>query len=303
MRRTGQTANVGLLKKMWSVPGEAMNVYLTRRLLSALIAFVGATLGSSCDCVQADDLRSSGSGLRVAVVQFDARPGEVAANLDAMERLVMEAVEHQAMLVMFHELATADYMDDMKQFAEPIPDGPSCRRMGDLARRLGCYISFGMPELNGEQLHIAQVFFSPTEFLYHYRKTWLCQMSSDDGYRDEWARYNPGAGPSLVYIDGIRATCFICADAESSRCIEQARALRPEIVFFPINRGAHTFQEYPERVARLGAVTLVPNRVGKSHTRNCAGGSVIYDKNGRVVRQANREFKEEILFYDVNFSK
>ena len=118
-------------------------------------------------------------------------------------------------------------------------------------------------------------------------------------YRDEWARYNPGTGPELFYIDGIRATCFICADAESSRCIEQARALQPELVFFPINRGAHTFQEYPKLVSRIGAITFVANRVGKSHTRDCAGGSVIYNADGEIICRANRNFEEEILFYDV----
>jgi len=36
--------------------------------------------------------------------------------------------------------------------------------------------------------------------------------AGDDGFRNEWTRYNPGTGPNLFLIDGIRATCFICAD-------------------------------------------------------------------------------------------
>jgi len=189
--------------------------------------------------------------IRVALVQFDARPGEVEQNLAAMERLARAAVEDRARLVMFHELALSDYMGDMGKYAEPIPEGPSVRRMERLAGELDCFITFGMPERDGDRLHIAQVFVGPEGFLYRYRKTWLFQDREDRGHRNEWARYNPGQGPELFVIDGIRATCLICADADAPRSIEQVRSLKPDLVFFPVNRGAKAFPEYPAKVARM----------------------------------------------------
>ena len=276
-----------------------MRSYLPKPSSLVLFACFGIAIAvlSGSACGQDADIEKK--QLRVAVVQFDAKPGELDKNLAEMERLAKQAVENRAELVLFHELATVDYMDDMGQFAEKIPDGPSCRRMGELAQRLGCYLSFGMPERNGEKLHIAQVFFSPEKYLYHYRKTWLCQIDDDCGFRNEWARYNPGDGPEIFNIAGIRATCFICADGESPRCVEQARALKPELVFFPINRGARVFHGYPEIASQVGAITLIANRVGKSHTRDCLGGSVIYDAKGKILREANRNHEEEILFYDL----
>ncbi len=248
----------------------------------------------------ANDSNPEAKSIRVALVQFDAKPGEVQENLDAMERLARQAIDNRARWVMFHELATTDYMDDMTKFAESIPSGPSCKRMESLAKELGCYLSFGMPEKNGDRLHITQVFFGPQGFLYSYRKTWLCKDPEDGGYRNEWARYNPGTGPELFQIDGIRATCFICADATAPRCIEQARALKPDLVFFPVNRGARNFQEYPDLIAQIGAPTLVVNRVGKSYARDCAGGSAVYGADGQVVAQANRVHQEEILYHDLS---
>lgn len=276
-----------------------MGVQLSVRCVVLLLLSVGLGTSLHDEAVRADEETRPVRRLRVAVVQFDARPGQVQKNLDSMERLTLQAAEGGAKLVMFHELSTVDYMDDMSPYAERIPDGPTCQRMVDLARRSGCCISFGMPERNGDQLHIAQVFLGPEKYLYHYRKTWLCQMEGDDGYRDEWARYNPGSGPQLFSVAGVRATCFICADGESTRCIEQARALKPELVFFPINRGARRFHGYPELAARIQATTLVANRVGESHTRDCSGGSMILGADGRIVMQANRDFSEEILFCDV----
>lgn len=269
-------------------------------LLSALaLSALAWGAGRSPSVALAAGSRTAATGIRVALVQFDARPGEVRKNLNAMERLARQAVANGARLVLFHELATTDYMDDMTQLAEPIPEGPSCRRMESLAKELDCFLSFGMPEQDGGRLYIAQVFFGPQGFVYRYRKTWLCKDETDGGYRNEWARYNPGTGPELFEIDGIRATCFICADATAPRCIEQARALRPELVFFPVNRGARKFQEYPALIARIGAPTLVANRVGKSYGRDCVGGSAVYGGDGQILAQANRDHQEEILYYQI----
>jgi predicted amidohydrolase len=252
--------------------------------------------------VQATSARAESTaagGLRVALVQFDAVPGERERNLTEMERLVREAVSGGARLVMFHELATSDYVDDIDPLAERIPDGPSCRRMGALASELGRHIAFGLPERDGDRRFIAYVFLGPGGLIARYRKTWLFRTDADEGFRNEWARYDPGSGPEPFEILGRRATALICADATSPRAVERVRALEPEIVFFPVNRGAKRFTAYPEIIARMGAVTLVANRVGQSHTRDCVGGSAVYDRDGRIIVEANRSGEEEILYYDL----
>jgi predicted amidohydrolase len=240
-----------------------------------------------------------GGSVRVAIVQFDAVPAEREHNLDRMQRLVEQAVSRGAGLVMFHELATSDYVDDIEPLAEPIPDGPSCRRMAGLAAALDCHIAFGLPERDGPRRHIAYVFLGPEGLVARYRKTWLFKTDADEGFRNEWARYDPGTGPEAFEILGLRATCLICADADSPRAIERVRRLRPDVIFFPVNRGAKVFETYPRIIARMGATTLVANRVGRSHTRDCVGGSAVYDARGRIVVGANRSGREEILYHDL----
>lgn len=44
---------------------------------------------------------------------------------------------------------------------------------------------------------------------------------------------------------------------------------------------------------------LVANRSGKSWVYDCQGGGAVYDANGEVVAQANREGQEEILIHDL----
>jgi predicted amidohydrolase len=237
----------------------------------------------------------------VALVQFDAVPEQAGRNLEKMERLTREAVGGGARLVMFHEGTLTDYTPRLEELAEEVPEGPACRRMGRFARELDCYVSFGLSERAGDRYYISQVFVGPEGLIHCYRKTWIWREHSDDGYRNEWARYDPGTGPTRFKIDGVAATCMICADGEAPRCIERVRALRPELVFYPNNRAKLPVVEvFGQRAARIGAPMLVTNRVGKSWTQDCTGGCVVYGPDGAVLARANRDGREEILYYDLS---
>ncbi|MFH0963117.1 MAG: hypothetical protein V2A58_03795, partial [Planctomycetota bacterium] len=133
-----------------------------------------------------------------------------------------------------------------------------------------------------------------------YRKTWLWREPSDEGYRNEWARYDPGAGPELFTLDGVKATCFICADGNAPRCIERAKALAPQVVFYPNNRRDPRDPADLARCARtIGAPLLVTNRTGASWMHDCKGGCAVYSPAGDLLAQANTEGREEILLHDL----
>lgn len=238
----------------------------------------------------------------VAVVQFDAAPEKAAANLDAMERLARTAVRKGARWVVFHEGTVCDYTDRLEQLAEEVPSGPATRRMERLAKELGCYLSFGLSEKAGDRFYITQVFVGPAGYIHRYRKTWLHKDPTDTGFRNEYARYDLGTGPELFTLDGVRAACFICADATSPRCLKRARALNPEVVFHPVNivtRDAKGLRAAEASVARtVGAPLLVPNRVGASWVhKGGLGAAAIYSATGEVLAAANGDGKEEVILY------
>ena len=213
----------------------------------------------------------------VALIQFDAVPEETQRNLDGMERLAEAAAAQGARWIMFHELTLSDCTPRLDELAEPVPGGPSTRRMAGLADRLGGFISFGLSEADGGRRFITQVFVGPGGYQYRYRKTWLWRNPEDKGYRNEWARYDPGTGPELFDIDGVRAACFICADGGAPRCLARAAALGPQLVFYPNNReklpDLDVFAQYARQI---GAPMLVTNRVGASWQYDCGGGCVAY---------------------------
>lgn len=239
------------------------------------------------------------SEIDVALIQFDTVPEDVGKNLRNMEKLIERAVSRGSRWIMFHESTTCDYTPNLEEFAEEVPGGNSTSRMMDIARRHECYISFGLSERSNRRFYISQVFVGPAGFIYCYRKTWLWRDDRGDrGYRNEWARYDPGTGPEIFLMDNIKATCFICADGEAPRCVARARALKPQVVFYPNNRGyLGELHIFAERAKEINAPMLVTNRVGRSWYSYCDGGCVIYSANGKVLAKANRNGKEEVLSY------
>lgn len=242
-----------------------------------------------------------GAGERIipiALVQFDAVPEQVDRNMAEVERLTRQAVRRGARWVMFHEGTLCDYTPRLKELAEPVPGGKHVRRIESLARELKCYISYGLSEVDGARYHIAQVFTGPDGFIHRYRKTWIWHNRPDDNFRDEWVRYDPGTGPDLFTIDGVKATCFICSDGESKRCIQRAAELAPEIVFHPNNRRKITEDEaYSGRARSIGAPMLVTNRVGASWGAYTTGRCMVFSAKGELLAEANHEAREEILMW------
>lgn len=254
----------------------------------------------------ASPLLAGGAGrtIPVALVQFDALPEQVDHNTAAVERLTEKAVASGARWVMFHEGTLSDYTARLKELAEPVPDGRNVRRIEKLARRLQCFISYGLSEVADGRYYISQVFTGPDGFIYRYRKTWIWYARSDAGYRDEWKRYDPGTGPGLFTMDGVKASCFICSDGNSKRCLTRIAELGPEVVFHPNNRSSFPhYEEYGERARVVGAPMLVTNRIGVSWVNRTPGGSAVFSAGGEVLAKANAEGREEILHYQLQLRK
>jgi predicted amidohydrolase len=256
-----------------------------------------AAAGISTRCLAAGS-KGGARKITVALVQFDTVPEQIDRNIQELERLTGEAVRLGARWVMFHENSLCDYTPRVNELSQPVPDGYSVRCLEKLGRRLNCYVSFGLSEADHGRYYITQVFVGPEGFVHRYRKTWVWHDKSDKGYRDEWVRFDPGNGPDLFTIDSVKATCFICADGDARRCIDRATELKPEIVFFPNNRGSLPDHEYfGSRASTIGAPMLVTNRVGKSWMHPCQGGCGFYSADGAVLAKANRDGNEQILVY------
>src|SRR5207302_9942022 len=88
---------------------------------------------------------------RVAAIQYEPTLGEKEKNVTDLLRLVEEAAQHEARLIVLPEMATTGYCwesrAEIAPHVEPIP-GPTTERFQQLATRYGCYIVVSLAEVD-----------------------------------------------------------------------------------------------------------------------------------------------------------
>ena len=116
--------------------------------------------------------------LRVAAVQFESVPGDKEANFRKIEAFLDQAAAQGVRLVVFPECCITGYwfirnlsVEQLAALGEPIPDGPSTRRLIDLARTHGLTIGAGLVEA-GEPgvFHNSYVVALPDGTMHRHRK-------------------------------------------------------------------------------------------------------------------------------------
>ncbi len=242
--------------------------------------------------------------MKIALIQMDITPERTKKNLGKIVSFSKKAAKKGAKIILFPETALTDCVSDVNKVAQEVPSGPACNKIKKLAEKLGVYISFGLIEKDGIHRYITQVFLGPNNFNYKYRKTWLYatndRIKKDRRYRDDTEFFDPGQGPEIFKIEGIKSSCIICADTFSERCFKIMNHLKPKIIFYPNNREIRRSKEYWGNIARkFNAHLLITNRVGNSWGEKCEGGCFVFSKEGKLLAETNKESKEELLLFDL----
>ena len=228
--------------------------------------------------------------MNITCYQFDPEKGAVRDNLDAVERAVGEI---DADLVVLPELFASGYFFDStaqaRALAEPVPDGPTVRRIEAWARATGATFVAGLPERDGDRLYNAAVVVTPRGWLGTYRKVHL--------YYEENRHFTPGDGGFPVWTVTTRAgrsyrlgvmVCFDWFFPESARALALGGA---EVIAHPSNLVLpHCPDAMPVRALENGVFTATANRTGSEsngrETLSFIGRSRICSPRAEVLAEA-----------------
>lgn len=149
--------------------------------------------------------------MRAAAVQLNHRPGDKEANLEKIEAFVTGAVAEGVELLVFPEMCVSGYWhlrnlsrEEVSALAEPVPDGPSTRRLVDLARAHGLTLGAGLVEAGDDgELYNTYVVALPDGRTVRHRKL-HCFISAHMKSGNEFTVFDL---PS-----GVRAGILICYD-------------------------------------------------------------------------------------------
>ncbi len=194
--------------------------------------------------------------IRIAAVQFEHRDGDKSANLDRIRDLTGLAVGRGAEVVCFHECAIPGYTwlqtldrEGLLDVAEPVPEGPSVGRLGEIAGEFDVVVMAGLVERDGVgRCYNTYVAVDPKgRVRLRHRK--LHPFVNP--------HLTPGDRYTVEEIDGVKFGCLICYDNNLPENVRATTLLGAEVVVMP-----HVTGCTPSNMVGRGTVdrTLWENR-------------------------------------------
>jgi beta-ureidopropionase len=237
------------------------------------------------------------------------------AMMDKHETYIAQAAEAGSQITCLQEIFYGPYFCAEQQtrwydFTEKIPDGPTIKRMQDLARKHHMAIIVPIYEIENEGVfyNTAAVIDNAGTYLGKYRKMHIPHVAP--GFWEKFY-FRPGnLGYPTFDLGFVRIGVYICYDRHFP---EGARALGlngAEIVFNPSATVAglseHLWKiEQPAHAVANGYFIGAINRVGTEAPWNIGhfyGTSYFCNPRGQIVAQASRE-ADEVLTADLDLDQ
>jgi predicted amidohydrolase len=250
--------------------------------------------------------------VRVAAVSMNSELGKQQQTLAAIADWCQKAAAEKADLVVFPELVVHGHCaPNTWEIAEPVPDGPSVRRLCELAAAYGLYLSVGLSEKERDIVYNTQVLVGPGGYIGKQRKLHLS--------RDEVLFYKGGRELPVFDIGKCKVGTVICYDNQFPE-VARVLALRgADLILMPhaAREGRwtdapdseaaarrHVFDYYSscyamrarenacfcvltDQAGRAGYVDMYPRE--HPNQPHHPGAAIIWGPDGAMLKHANTE--------------
>jgi predicted amidohydrolase len=237
--------------------------------------------------------------IRVGYFQFAPAFGEAKRNLDYLSAK-LEKVE--ADLLVVPELCTSGYQfiskAEVEALAEPIPDGPTTRRLLEVARLRQLHVVAGLAERSGDRYFNSAILVGPSGVIGLYRKTHL--------FFEETLYFSPGdTGFTVWDIGGVTLGVMICFDwfyPEAARTLALKGA---DIICHPANLVLpHCPDAMVTRCLENRTFAIVANRIGfeqrgGKERLTYQGQSEVITPRGKILHRAPVD-REELAIVEID---
>lgn len=240
--------------------------------------------------------------MRVGYCQNNPEFGKVAENLDWISTKLEKA---EADLLVLPEFCASGYQfvsqEEVRSLAEPVPDGPTTKRLVEIARREQMVIVAGLPEQAGPACYNSAVAVGPQGFIGCYRKTHL--------FFEETLFFMPGdTGFHVWDIGQAKIGVMICFDwyyPEAARTLALKGA---EVICHPSNLVMPNCPDsMPVRCLENRVFAITCNRTGSEarggkERLTYIGNSEVVTPKGAILHRAPRD-REELCIVEIDVAE
>ena len=233
-----------------------------------------------------------------AAVQFEPQMLAKERNIDSLIRLVEEAAEAGARLIITPEMGLTGYCwydrEEVSPHVELVP-GPSTQRFAALAAKLNCYIVIGLPEVdpsNGLYYNTA-VLVGPEGYLGKHRK------SHPYIAEPKWAA-SGDSGHQVFETSLGRIALLICMDIHFLETARLVALQGAEVICHLSNWLAERAPApyWNSRARENGCYLIESNRWGLERGVQFSGGSCIIEPDGHI--QVSRDGGDGIVLGEID---
>ncbi|MEG8278265.1 MULTISPECIES: nitrilase-related carbon-nitrogen hydrolase [unclassified Streptomyces] len=248
--------------------------------------------------------------VRAALVQA-TWTGDTESMVAKHEEHAREAARRGAKIIGFQEVFNSPYFCQVEEpehyrWAEPVPDGPTVRRMRALARETGMVIV--APVFEAEQpgfyYNTAAVIDADGTYLGKYRKHHIPQLK---GFREKFY-FKPGnLGWPVFDTAAGKVGVYICYDRHFPEGWRQLGLAGAQLVYNPSathrSLSSHLWRlEQPAAAVANGYYIAAINRVGQEEygDNDFYGTSYFVDPRGQFVGDVASDSAEELVVRDID---
>lgn len=242
--------------------------------------------------------------LKIVMAQLNFCVGDIKGNTQKIIATIAKArAELHADLVVFPELSLcgyppedlllrADFHAQIKQAINDIKQ--HCQ---------GIAVIIGYPHHTAQGTYNTASVFSEREIIATYHK----QCLPNYGVFDEKRYFLPGEGPVVFTLKGVRIALKICEDLWHAEPITQVAQLGAQLVLsinaspFDLNKISERTKILQQRIAETHLPIMYVHGVGGQDDLVFDGGSLVLDKDGKIVAQAEF-FAEQLLEVDIQIT-
>lgn len=223
--------------------------------------------------------------MKLCIVQTRPHRGQLEENLNAHLLWVAKAAALGAEVVVFPELSLTGYEPEMAERLALEEDSSFFEPLAKQAELHRLSIAAGLPLQTTNGLCIATLCFHPGGFREVYTKQSL--------HPDEKAFFVEHSSHNGLFFDKERFALAICYEISRPEHIQKAMKHAPLMYVASVAKTAKGVEQASERLSEIAEkhslYTMMSNSVGMCEDGLCAGGSAIWDREGKLLAALNAE--------------
>ncbi len=227
--------------------------------------------------------------MTLAVAQTHPHKGDILKNIEQHKKMIDKALSHNTDTIIFPELSLTGYEPELAQTLAMSADDSRLNCFQDISDVKNITIGVGVPLNTEGGITISMVIFQPKKARQIYSKKYL--------HSSEMPFFVRGENDN-TFIGDTKTALAICYELSVPQHAEDAAKNGAEYYIASVVEDTvdKAIGKLSATAARHNMMVLMANAVGQTGAYLCDGKSSIFDKEGKLLGQLNREHEGVLIF-------